>query len=99
MSDGSGRPLVYMDIGTSSPKEVFSNVKKFVNWRMLELDESISCCDWESANSVVFLQDFNDVKTRDLGSQGKKCLKEGEKSSAMIVSSNQCCFRPSPTDS
>ena len=67
-----------MDIGTSSPKEIFSNVNKFVNWRMLELDEAISSCDWESANSVVFLQDFNDVKTKDLGSQGKKCLKEGE---------------------
>jgi len=45
--DGFGRPMIVFDIGEADQKVVFENENKFVNSRMLELDEAMSNLDWE----------------------------------------------------
>ncbi|TFK51865.1 CRAL/TRIO domain-containing protein [Heliocybe sulcata] len=73
--DKEGRPVVYNIYGGNT-KEVFSDVQRFIRWRVQFMEKSVMLLDFENTDQMIQVHDYEGVGLRSRDANSKNAASE-----------------------
>ncbi|SJL03923.1 uncharacterized protein ARMOST_07280 [Armillaria ostoyae] len=74
--DKQGRPVVYNIYGATNVKAAFSDVKRFLRWRVALMEKSLALLDFETIDQTVQVHDYAGVSLSSRDANSKQAASE-----------------------
>ncbi|KAK0239032.1 CRAL-TRIO domain-containing protein [Armillaria nabsnona] len=74
--DKQGRPVVYNIYGATNVKAAFSDVKRFLRWRVTLMEKSLALLDFETIDQTVQIHDYAGVSLSSRDANSKQAASE-----------------------